>query len=78
MLIVYQPENDSMDIHVHDTSDGRTFYTDEAEIIINLVGAAGKLDDFVGLSRKQKEDLVIHNLSESKQVEALIDTFKKC
>lgn len=78
MLIVYQPENNSMDIRVHDTSDGRTFYTDEAEVIINPVGAASKLDDFVGITKKQKENLVVHILTDSEHAVALINDFKKC
>lgn len=78
MLIIYQPEDKEMSIRIHDTSDCRTFYTDEAELVINLEGAAAKLDDFVGLGKKKKAQLIIHNLTESAYVENLIQAFKAC
>ena len=80
MLIIYQPEDkvDSMAINIHDTMQNRTYYTDEEELAINLEGVASCLDDFVGLGKKRKSQLIIHNLTESASIEPLIKAFKSC
>ena len=77
MLIIYQPEDTEMSIRIHDTSDCRTFYTDEPELIINPEGVVSKLDDFVGMNKKQKANLTIHNLCNSPRVDQLVEAFIK-
>jgi hypothetical protein len=78
MLIIYQPENSDMEVRIHDTKDERTFYTDEAELTINLEGVASNLDDFVGLNRKQKSSLTIHTLLDSPVIQQLVTAFVNC
>ena len=78
MLIIYQPEDkvEEMAINIYDTTQNRTYYTDEAALAIDLEGIAGCLDDFIGLGKKKKSQLIIHNLTTSTYVEPLITAFK--
>ena len=78
MLIIYKPDDvaDALCINVHDTVQNRTFYTDEAALAIDLEGIAYCLDDFIGLGKKKKSQLIIHNLTTSTYVEPLITAFK--
>ena len=80
MLIIYQPEDkvNEMAINIYDTTQNRTYYTDEAALAINLEGVAYCLDDFIGLGKKKKSQLVIHNLTKSTYVDPLIKAFKAC
>jgi hypothetical protein len=45
-------------------------------IVINAADIADRLDDFVGLTKKQKTKLVIHDLVQNEQTTELIDAFK--
>lgn len=78
MLIIYKPDDvaDALCINVHDTVQNRTFYTDEAALEINMEDIAGRLDDFVGLGKKKKSQLVIHNLTDSVYIEPWLKAFK--
>ena len=80
MLIIYQPEDktEEMAINIYDTAQNRTYYTDEAALAIDLEGIAYCLDDFIGLGKKKKSQLIIHNLTTSTYIEPLITAFKAC
>lgn len=78
MLILFQPEEskDSLELRIYDTTQDRCFYTALDMIVINAADIADKLDDFVGLTKKQKTKLVIHDLVQNEQTTELIDAFK--
>ena len=78
MLILFQPEEskDSLELRIYDTAQNRCFYTALDMIVVNTSDIADRLDDFVGLTKKQKTKLIIHDLVQNEQTTELIDAFK--
>ena len=78
MLILFQPEEskDSLELRIYDTTQNRCFYTAFDMIVVNASDIADRLDDFVGLTKKQKTKLTIHDLVQNEQTTELIDAFK--
>jgi hypothetical protein len=78
MLILFQPEEskDSLELRIYDTTQDRCFYTALDMIVVNASDIADRLDDFVGLTKKQKTKLVIHDLVQNEQTTELINAFK--
>lgn len=80
MLIIFRPEqsNDPLELRIYDTVQDRCFYTADDMILVNSVDIADRLDDFVGLNKKDKSNIVIKDLVENDQTAALIKDFMEC
>ena len=77
MLIIFRPETeDSLELRIYDTQQNRCFHTADDMIIVNCEDIAARLDDFVGLSKRKKQKLVIHDLIGNDQTQALITAFQ--
>lgn len=78
MLIIFRPEDteDQLEIRIYDTKQERTFYTADDMIVVNAEDIADRLDDFVGISKRAKYRLLIHDLIENEQTIALVEAFK--
>lgn len=80
MLIIFRPEqsSDPLELRIYDTIQDRCFYTADDMIIVNSVDIADRLDDFVGLAKKDKSNIVIKDLVENDQTAMLIKDFMEC
>lgn len=78
MLILFRPEDseDALEIRIYDTTQDRCFYTADDMLVVNPEDMADRLDDFVGLSKRGKSKLIIHDLVNTENTENLIRLFK--
>lgn len=81
MLFIFRPQNtnDKLEIRIYDTEQDRCFYTADDMLIVNTDDIASRLDDFVGLNKKEKETLVIEVQcsADNENVAELIRKFKE-
>ena len=81
MLFIFRPQStkDKLEIRVYDTEQDRCFYTAEDMLVINVDDIAQRLDDFVGLSKEEKETLVveINCAADNENVSELIRKFRE-
>lgn len=81
MLFVFRPQStkDKLEIRIYDTEQDRCFYTAEDMLVVNVDDIASRLDDFVGLSKTEKETLVIEVqcAADNERIAELIRKFKE-